>query len=287
MPQPEIRTSDLTSEILKFMSLINIQTIKKLKVMLNDFIEPPLETYIIDSLDRLTQLKLINNVQISELGLIIASLNNSPENGLALYAGYKFNCLREVSAIISMLEAMKNKLDELIKQPLFNKEINKKFMEAKKRLLIKSGDHLSLLNIYHHYIKLIKNKKLDKLENWLYTNFIKKKTLDSARRNYYRIYDVSLKLFEKHNVIKSNNFDVDIEIRILSALYCGYNNNKATLNNNNRYDTPNMSNISIDSHSFLSGTTPKTVFYNETFTGIQGKSQLMLVSKIPENSVQI
>ena len=298
MPEPEIKTCDITSHCLKFLSLNTIQTVSNLKKMLNSFIEPPLAPYINDSIDKLTQLKLISQDKISELGLVLSKINTEPTNALILYTGWKLNCYREVLAIVSMLDAMKNKLDEIIKKPMFGSDmtqtqtqsnIEKKFNSVKKHFAHKTGDHITLLNIYNKYIEFNKKKQFDKLDTWIYNNFLKNKTLANAKKNYYKLMDSTKNIFAENKIIQLNMFDVSIEQRILTSIYSGLKLNIAKLNSNDRYDTAHINNIRPDANSFIlfeSKLKPKLV-YGELFTGTNNRTQMLIVSTIPKNIIDI
>jgi pre-mRNA-splicing factor ATP-dependent RNA helicase DHX15/PRP43 len=297
-PEPEIVTSNLLSESFKLLVLPSIQTTLKLKNTYKNFIHIPTDIYINDSIEQLYQLGLldeidsdktnINNYILNEFGKNIYDISRDPMVGMTIYAGYNFNCVKEVIIIISMLDAMKNSISELFIIPKNNDNKNNnllnKFNNAKNNLSHKTGDHLSLLKIFLQYKKYTKTNNNTKLNEWLYNNFLKKDVLYKANKHFQKIYGT----LKGSNINKKNMDNVmshSLENRIIASFLFGYKINIAKYNkNNNSYNTSLSKNIFINKNSFINlKETYKELLYNEIFTS-SNKSELIIVSQISQKS---
>ena len=180
-PEPDIKTSDLHEEFIKLLYIDTINNTDNLKLILKNFIEKPSKQYIESGIDKLKNLDLIKNKQLTTFGIMIAEMGISPMDGLTIYAAHHLNCIREVVIILSMISSCKANMVELFNLPLNIvdkndtnklKYLNKKFDNARKIFNNKYGDHISLLKIYKTY--LVKKDNDDKLNDWMYKYFLKK-----------------------------------------------------------------------------------------------------------------
>ena len=286
-PLPTIKVSDISGECLRLLNLPQIQTITKLKKVLNDFIEPPTKKYVDDAINTLIKLGLTDKTELTEMGQLISKMQLEPVEGVAIYNAYKLNCSKEVIAIFSMIGAMKNNINELFAVPneknhAENSFVMEKFKTAKKSLMSKTGDHISILKIFNTYLQ-IKNDE-DKLNEWGFTNFIKIGVLKKALDNFRRIRGSVIRSIQDKQEIsdqlsREHISDQSTEKNILYSLSEGYKLNIAKLKDNN-YNTNYATGIQISNDSWMKfSKNPKEIMYHELFM-TSGKISAVIVSEL-------
>lgn len=287
-PLPSINVSNITSECLKLLSLNTINTVDNLKNVLNEFIEPPNKKYVNDAIKTLEKMKLVENNKITDLGKFISDLQLEPEQGLTIYNAYKLGCVKEVIAIIAMIEASKGNINELFKTPKTNEtsenssnnQLLKKYTKAKENLINnKNSDHLALLSIFNKY-------KKTKNADWLHKNFLKESVLNKAIKNYQKIKQIAMEKLK--NYVKNNaNWKIlekhKLSSRIVASFLSGYFLNVTNLKKNN---------LKISKDSFLNFNNNKSelelkkILYNEMIT-IENNTNLSIVSKISKSHIEL
>lgn len=300
-PEPSIRTSNITSEILKLMSIENISSIENILSVLSQLIEPPREIYIKTALKTLLDLDMISNNKINNLGIFCANSQLEPEQALSIYCAYNLYCVDKVTLILVMTDIIKNNINELFFTPndllkgkhniyvdVYKSEhdrLNKKYTDAKNSLTHKYGDHLTLLKIYEKYEKL---KTDDDKRDFCYTHFLKYKVLSKIEDTYdrvkYRIKNITKQFVDsdESDEFKIKNIDsiksMDDDYKILFSIAYGYKLNRAFYNGKN-YRTLFTDKVNISKDSTLHGDN-NNLIYTELF--ISGKNENMnIVSKIP------
>ena len=279
-PEPSIRTSNIYSECLKLLNLPMINSVDNLEKVLNNFIEPPDSKYVKYSINILLRLGLIDGEKLTELGKIIGNLELTPEESLSVYASYQLFCFSEVVGIISVIESLKGNISDLfIKINPDSKELTSKLKTVKKNLCSSNSDHLTLLKIFITYSKYRKEKKIDELNKWLYSNFLKKDSLikayDYYKRIIYKIKDDVRKLELKK--LDSIN-DYNLKDRILACFVYGFKTNYAYLNRNNKYTTMLAENVSVGNDSFVTGN-KKEIVYDNLLT-MSGRTNVLIISYV-------
>lgn len=306
-PEPTIRVSDITSECLRLMNIPEIDTIDNLIGILAKFIEPPREKYIRLATTKMLQLNLIEDGKISKLGKLVANLQVDIEEGLALIFAYKTYCIKEVSIIIAMINAMKGSMSELFNLPRdlvkadenedsdkYNRElqyIKDKFKQAIKPLQHKYGDHLSILKIFLHFHKLMKNNNKDEMNKWLYDHFLKYNVLEKADKYYHKLYHTSKMILSPINSEltiqhKTKAMDYTDEYRIMAAIKFGYRlNNGYYKEKDKSYNTDFAKKVNISKESFMifNDKPKKEIIYNTLFIS-NNRADLNIVSVIPKKS---
>lgn len=293
-PLPNIKVSDISGECLRLLNLPHIQTITELKNVLNDFIEPPSDIYVNDATTILMQLGLTNKNILTEMGKLIADMKLEPIEGVAIYNSYKLNCSKEVISIFCMINAIKNNINELFTVPLIketeskNNFLTEKFKNAKKSLMSKKGDHISLLKIFNHYLKIKKDE--DKLNEWSYKYFIKKDVLRKALNSFRQVRGSVMKYMQNEREIKlsrdtRNGRDSmnhgDMEKNILYSLSEGYKLNIAYLKDNKTYSTATATMIQLSNDSWMKfvDKQPKKIMYHELFM-TAGRISAVILSEL-------
>jgi pre-mRNA-splicing factor ATP-dependent RNA helicase DHX15/PRP43 len=300
-PEPTIRTSNITNEMLKLLSLDNINTVPNVLNVLTQLIEPPREIYIKDGLKTLYDLDLITDNKINNLGIFCSNSNLEPSQALSIYCAYNLYCADDVILILIASEIIKNNFNELFftpadmlkakisSQDVYKAEydrLNKKFMEAREKIIHKYGDHLTILKIFKKFEKI---KTDDDRRDFCYTHFIKYNILNKIEDSYnkvkYRIkgYVKNFIESEDSNDFKIKNIDsvkeMDPDYKIIFSLAYGYKLNKAFYNGKN-YRTLYTDNVTIGKDSTLYNC-ECNIIYNELF--ISGRNpNLNICSTIPK-----
>ena len=289
-PEPNIRTSNITTECLKLLNLPIVKTLSKLKNVLNEFIEPPTDLYINSALSCLLHLQLIDNNNITDLGKLIVDMQLDVMQGVSIYYAYNLFCVKEVIAIIAMIDACKGTINGLYNVPKedqndVNNRLLKKFKESKKLLINKSGDHLTLYKIFEKYTMLRKTKS-NKLDDWLYSNFLKKSVLEKAMQYFHKTRGITMRVLENINVKQIKN-NYKLSDKIIASFAKGFSMNIAHLHNNN-YDTQKLNNVQIskDSYLYYIDIKHKDIVYNELFT-FDKKTNIIIASNINKNVKEI
>jgi pre-mRNA-splicing factor ATP-dependent RNA helicase DHX15/PRP43 len=299
-PEPSIRTSDITNEILKLLSLEKVQTVDNVLSILTQLIEPPREIYIKSALKTLYDLDLISKNKINNLGMFCAESQLEPSQALSVYCAYNLYCADDVILILLGIELIKNNLNEIFINPidlLKSKQdkpeiykielekLNKKFSEKREKLIHKYGDHLTLLKIYKKFEKLSKeNEKREFCQEY----FLKYKNLskleDTYERIKYKIKGITKKFIEspESDEFKIKNIDklkeLEPDYRILFSIMYGYKLNKAFYSNKS-YRTLYTDRVNISKDSTLYNC-ECNIIYTELF--ISGKNEnLNICSRIP------
>lgn len=287
-PEPNIRTSNIYQECLKLISYPQIITIEKLLNILSEFIEPPRERYIVSAIEQLQNLKLINDNEITDLGKIVADLQIDPRMGVAIYNGKRLNCSNEVIAILSTIEASKNNLSELFMYPSDiidntdeNKKrldnLNKKFEESANKLNSKYGDHMVIYKIINKYAELKKEGNENKINEYTYKYFLKKKTIEKAYKNYKK-YKKNMRSIRYNKINGIEKYD--LIYMTLGSIAQAYNDHVAYLNNKS-YNTLKVDKVRVNRNSYMNDYKAKEIFYHELFNG-NGRMELNIVSKITD-----
>lgn len=279
-PIPAIRNSNITSECLILLTWSKIQTIQKLRDIMQEFIEPPKPIYINYAINHLKKLNLIANDTITPLGSMIATLPIEPMQGIAICAGWKLNCVNEIIAIIVISDYIKNNISELFS---FNKNEKdksklKKCEKAKASLMQKNSDHYTLLKIFKKYKKFTSENEKQK---WLRDNCLKQKALNTINLYYKKMkMDCVQKLKKYYGDTKTieNVKKYKLKTRVLAGLMKGYKINTAT-NTKNKYTHGIVSDARLSRDTWVTHT--NKVFYTEMMTN-SGGSFLQIVTGITD-----
>jgi pre-mRNA-splicing factor ATP-dependent RNA helicase DHX15/PRP43 len=245
-PEPTIRVSNIYGECLRLLNIPSIKNTEVLKKTLSEFIEPPSDVYVNDAISQLNQLGLLEfdgtKGILNELGTLMSSIQFDPMQGLSIYMGYNMNCMREVVAIIVMIDAMKGNMSDLFIKPVEEvseeykvSPLMKKFINSKKNLSHKYGDHLTLLHIFLKFLKYTKDQNENKLSDWLYKHFLKRTTLEKAKKYYKKVIYTIQNSFSSIKKIHFDNINENsLENRILACISYGYKINIAHKINNKK-----------------------------------------------------
>jgi pre-mRNA-splicing factor ATP-dependent RNA helicase DHX15/PRP43 len=299
-PEPSIRLSNITSETLKLLHIDKVRNIQNILTILGSLIEPPKELYIKTALKTLKDLNLITNDNINPLGDYVANSQLEPDQALSLLYAYQLNCMREVFAILLLIDNIKNNLNELFIVPTDKNKNDKddkndkfralqqKFMDAKNKLCHKYGDHLTLLKIFS---KFNEYKTEETQKEFCHKYFVKYSILQKTKHQYdkikYKIKDIIKNFIEmedsKPYLLENIQTlsELSIDYKILYALKNGYILNLGFYNPTIRaYRTLYADKVNISKDSCINDT-DKNIFYHELFV-TKSFSDLNIVSIIPD-----
>jgi len=228
-PTPDIRKTDLTEDILRFLSLKEIQTIDKLNNLLNDLIEPPKEIQITSAINNLKSINVINKEnRLSKTGYIISKFRKiNPYSAFSIIKSIKYDVLEEVSIIAAMIEISDNRMDKFFNNIKFNKnnnDLKNKVTNIHKKFYSSNGDLISFLKLYKAFydVNADENKNIDE---WCKENYVNCKNLKKVKDMYKVIIRDSEKTSDHIEIVNSKDkkeITDNIE-KIIYCLYQGYN----------------------------------------------------------------
>ena len=163
---PATEKEDITTNILDLLRMNDINTIKKLRNFLDEFISPPHENFIINGLNTLYALGAITSIHndgsITPMGLALCKFRGLyPNFARSVIASHFYGCSRAVCDIIALATVADGRLDSIFveykEDKKKSKEVNKKEYFKHKNIM-KSyenqyGDYMSMLNAYRMYMK--------------------------------------------------------------------------------------------------------------------------------------
>lgn len=166
-PTPSIEKSDITNDILDLMKLPEANTVLGVRNLLDEFISPPHEKFILNSLRTLHALGAITNIQdagaITPLGFALSRFRTIKANhARSLIAGHFYGVSRSVCDIIALAHETDGRIELIFqefrpdkkKKPEVNKREMQKWMGIMKGFAHPLGDYMTLLNAYRMYLKV-------------------------------------------------------------------------------------------------------------------------------------
>lgn len=176
-PTPAIEKEDITMNILDLLRMQDINTIKKMRSFLNEFMDPPHEKFIISALNTLYALGAITSISdmgtITPMGFALCRFRGlEPNFARSVIASHFYGCSRAVCDIIALAIVADGRLETIFTEyrddKKKSKEYNKKEYEKHKRIIKsyehKYGDYMSMLTAYKMYVNYDSTLKEKKLE---------------------------------------------------------------------------------------------------------------------------
>jgi len=246
-PIPSIRSESITTEILRLLGIQSIGTVDNLKIVLQQFIEPPDPKTVEYDITYLQNLNMIADSKITDYGKICTDLQVEPAEARALIMAYKLYVFREVLAVIVLAIECKHSMNSLFTLPLdildsTNPNIEKdkkewlenKFKVATKDFANPYGDIIALLKIFQKFEELKKDHDSeDVVKKWTHEKFIKRGVLELAYKSYNRSkYSLKAVLKNARSVIMNDNtvnrakVDTDTVYKVLACFMYGYKYNE-------------------------------------------------------------
>ncbi|XLU67466.1 hypothetical protein S245_026519 [Arachis hypogaea] len=170
-PVPEIQRTNLGNVVLLLKSL-------KVENLLDfDFMDPPPQDNILNSMYQLWVLGALNNVgALTDLGWKMVEFPLDPPLAKMLLMGEQLGCLEEVLTIVSMLS-----VPSVFFRP---KDRAEESDAARERFFVPESDHLTLYNVYQQW------KQHDYRGDWCNDHFLHVKGLRKAREVRSQLLDI-------------------------------------------------------------------------------------------------
>ncbi|KAM3205935.1 pre-mRNA-splicing factor ATP-dependent RNA helicase DEAH7 [Capsicum annuum] len=170
-PVPEIQRTNLGNVVLLLKSL-------KIQNLLDfDFMDPPPQDNILNSMYQLWVLGALNNVgDLTDLGWKMVEFPLDPPLAKMLLMGEQLECLNEVLTIVSMLS-----VPSVFFRP---KERAEESDAAREKFFVPESDHLTLLNVYQQW------KANQYRGDWCNDHFLQVKGLRKAREVRSQLLDI-------------------------------------------------------------------------------------------------
>ncbi|KAL3636460.1 hypothetical protein CASFOL_021007 [Castilleja foliolosa] len=170
-PVPEIQRTNLGNVVLLLKSL-------KIDNLLDfDFMDPPPQENILNSMYQLWVLGALNNVgDLTDLGWKMVEFPLDPPLAKMLLMGEELECLNEVLTIVSMLS-----VPSVFIRP---KDRAEESDAAREKFFVPESDHLTLLNVYEQW------KAKQYRGDWCNDHFLHVKCLRKAREVRSQLLDI-------------------------------------------------------------------------------------------------
>ncbi|XP_074321048.1 pre-mRNA-splicing factor ATP-dependent RNA helicase DEAH7-like isoform X1 [Silene latifolia] len=239
-PVPEIQRTNLGNVVLLLKSL-------KIENLLHfDFMDPPPQENILNSMYQLWVLGALNNVgNLADLGWKMVEFPLDPPLAKMLLMGEQLDCLDEVLTVVSMLS-----VPTVFFRP---KDREEESDAAREKFFVPESDHLTLLNVYQQW------KSNDYRGDWCGDHFLQVKALRKAREVRSQLRDILKQL--KIKLTSSADWDV-----VRQAICSAYFHNSAKQKGIGEYvNTRNGIPCHLHPSSALYGLgyTPEYVVYHE------------------------
>ncbi|PIA54035.1 hypothetical protein AQUCO_00900542v1 [Aquilegia coerulea] len=198
-PVPEIQRTNLGNVVLLLKSL-------KIENLLDfDFMDPPPQDNILNSMYQLWVLGALNNVGgLTELGWKMVEFPLDPPLAKMLLMGQQLECVNEVLTIVSMLS-----VPSVFFRP---KDRAEESDAAREKFFVPESDHLTLLNVYQQW------KANQYRGDWCNDHFLHVKGLRKAREVRSQLLDILKTLKIPLTTCGETDWDV-VRMAICSAYF--------------------------------------------------------------------
>ncbi|KAI9059383.1 P-loop containing nucleoside triphosphate hydrolase protein [Trametes sanguinea] len=197
--QPEILRSNLTNTVLALLKLAVSDVVHF------EYMDAPPPEALMRALELLNYLAAVDDDgKLTPLGSIMADFPLDPQMAKMLIVSPEFNCSNEILTIAAMLS-----VPNVWLRPSQRKEAD----QAKAMLTIPDGDHLTLMNVYNHYV----NNKHDK--NWCWNHYLSGRALQQAENVRTRL----LRIMERNRLeLVTTDDQRKLSVNVRKALACGF-----------------------------------------------------------------
>lgn len=286
-PEPEIRKSNLYDNFLNLLRIESIGNVTKLKEVISKFIEPPPKDYVDSGLGLLKELRLIKDGRTTQLGEKIDNMRMDPMEGLAVYAAYHLNCMKEVIMILAMISASRGSVAKFFKLPQDIvgrdnrkrlKAMTEKFEFHKANFNTRYGDHLSLLKMMDRFRE--RKDKQEKLFKWAHSHFLRLDVFNDSRKDFRRMYGITRRELKEDKIEIPNIMEYDLNYRIMAAFMFGFRTQIVKVKDV-------IGTMIGGKTSFIDDVKDNNiVLYHELFSQ-NGNKSLNVVTKISKKSVEL
>ena len=197
---PDIRKTDLTSNVLEIMSMEGKDSVAEMRHFFNQLMEPPKEEFIASALRTLHSLGAITSTdehgKRNIFGRAMSYFRSpiTPVQAKCLIISKYYNCSHEMAELVALLDVCEGKLMNLIvARP--GKSGQRPVKKVHPHLISKYGDHLTMLHLYDRYKKAAQK-----------TSFCKKYWLDE--RKFHTVEEQSKKIWNNLDTIFEREDDL-------------------------------------------------------------------------------
>lgn len=187
-----------------------------------DFLDPPAPETLMRALEMLNYLGALSDEgELTEFGAQMAEFPLDPSQSKMLLESPKYKCSNEILTIVAMLS-----VPNVFVRP---KEKAQEADQCKKEFAHVDGDHLTLLNVYHAWLKSGKDQK------WCYDMYINHRSMTSAENVRTQLE----KIMQRFNIpLVSPKFEsLEYYENIKKCILSGYFIHVAHLEKSGRYLT--------------------------------------------------
>ncbi|CAD2102980.1 adenosinetriphosphatase [Plasmodium vinckei petteri] len=259
---PEILRSNLGSVVL------NLKKLGIDDLVHFDFMDPPAPETLMRALEQLNYLEALDDEgELTKKGHIMSEFPVDPQLAKVLLESSNYSCSSEILSIAAMLSVPQCFLRPKVK--------GKEADEMKARFSHLDGDHLTLLNVFHAFIK---HSLVDQNESkkFCYDHFLNHRTMTSAQNVRLQLLKTMERLGLKITSINPSNPNYYINIR--KALLSGFYQQVAYKTNKGYYITVKDIQIVTLHPSTVFQINPEWVLYHELI--LTSKNFIRTVTKI-------
>ncbi|KAA8492270.1 putative pre-mRNA-splicing factor ATP-dependent RNA helicase DEAH2 [Porphyridium purpureum] len=210
---PEILRSNLSMVVMHMLKL-GIRDLVHF-----DFLDPPAPETLLRALEELVNLGAINEEgELTRTGHMMSEFPVEPEMAKMLVASSELGCVHESLSVAAMLSTSGNVF-------LRPKKAAKAADSAKRKFTHSSGDHLTLLNVFHAYKQTGKeNGKEKDRATWCWENYLNHRTLKSADMVRGQLSGIMQKcgLLDVDRTPPTSQSTSSHFRRVLASIACGY-----------------------------------------------------------------
>ncbi|KAI6103800.1 P-loop containing nucleoside triphosphate hydrolase protein [Pisolithus croceorrhizus] len=197
---PEILRSNLANTVLELVKA-GIKDLVRF-----DYVDAPAPETLMRALELLNFLAALDDEgNLTALGSVMAEFPLDPQLSKMLIVSPEFKCSNEILTITAMLS-----VPNVWLRP---NNLRKEADAAKALLTVPDGDHLTLLNVYNHYVQNIHDK------SWTWNNYLSARALAQAE-NVREQLKRTMERFEVELVSVADEKKRHLAIR--QALCCGF-----------------------------------------------------------------
>ncbi len=192
-PVVDIRKSDITDDILRFMKLPYVNNISDLLKLLKELIEPPYDNFIKSGLYRLYAIGALDKIgaegKLTDLGHKILKFRKlDPLMVKAVIESYYYRTEYDMITLAALLNKADGRMNTFIKDLKLRqgdrgyREEKQRYDRAKKKYTSANGDIITLLKMYKLFREYSDTHQPEETKRWCRDNYLKYDRLKDIKR---------------------------------------------------------------------------------------------------------